>query len=62
MNTTILSQAEQIFAYESGLLNDLETIDLFQSLLDTGLCWKLQGHYGRIAHDLIAGGHITFKK
>ena len=57
-----MNQVDQIIDYENGVLDWLDIIDLFQSLLDSGLVWKLQGHYGRIAHDLIAGGYITFKK
>lgn len=48
----------QIMAYESGELNDGETIELFQHLLDDGLCWRLQGHYGRVASELLKRGLI----
>jgi hypothetical protein len=44
---------EKIVAYEDGALTDEETIELFQRLLETGLVWKLQGSYGRMAEYLI---------
>lgn len=43
----------QIVAYEHGDLNDADTIDLFQYLVDSGLAYQLQGHYGRTADTLI---------
>ena len=36
-----------------------EIIDGWQYLLDTGLCWQLQGWYGRTVTDLINAGIIT---
>lgn len=51
----------QIIAYESGELDDEKTIELFQYLIDTGLCWSLQGSYGRMAKALIQAGHCSAK-
>jgi hypothetical protein len=48
-----------IMQYESGELGDDGVIELFQQLLDDGTVWRLQGHYGRTAHQLIAAGLIT---
>ena len=48
-----------IIDYEAGLLDEEETNVLFQHLVDTGLAWKLQGHFGRTADALIDAGHVT---
>lgn len=45
-----------IIDFEAGLLDEQSTIDLFQVLIDTGMVWKLQGFYGRMAVDLIERG------
>lgn len=47
-----------IIDYESGDLDGDEIIELFQYLVDTGLAWSLQGHYGRMAFDLIDAGVV----
>jgi hypothetical protein len=49
----MLDLASKIIAYEQDELNGLEIIELFQELIDNGMAWKLQGHYGRMAMDLI---------
>ena len=47
-----------IIAYEQGELGEDETLELFQHLVNNGMAWTLQGHYGRIVHALIQAGRI----
>lgn len=51
--------AWEILQYEMNQLTHDETVALFQRLVDTGLAWSLQGHYGRTATALLASGEIT---
>ena len=50
---------QAIEAYESGELNLEETVVLFQDLIDFGDAWRLQGFYGRMAHEMLKKGHCT---
>lgn len=52
-----MDQVSKIIAYEQGELSDEDTIALFQELINSGLAWQLQGHYGRVAKALIDAGH-----
>jgi hypothetical protein len=47
-----------IMAYEQGDLDEEGTVELFQRLVDSGLAYRLQGHYGRTAMALIKGEYI----
>ena len=47
---------DSILAYENDELDGDEQVALFQRLIDNGLAWSLQGHYGRMAHELIKAG------
>lgn len=51
--------SEMIIAYEQGELTPDEETILFQELVDTGLAWQLQGHYGRTAMNMVQQGLIT---
>ena len=44
---------DQIMDYESGELNEKETIEMFAYMVKTGTAWSLQGSYGRTADVLI---------
>lgn len=50
---------EQIIRYECGELDEDEEVKLFQELVNSGLVWQLQGHYGRYATFLIEEGLVT---
>ena len=47
---------DNIIRYESGLMEEEDVILFFQELINTGMAWKLQGHYGRTAMHLIETG------
>jgi hypothetical protein len=47
---------DKIIAYEDGTLDEQATIAFFQDLINSGLVWQLQGHYGRTAASLIQAG------
>ena len=47
---------ENIIRYESGEMSEAEETTFFQHLINTGLCWQLQGAYGRKAMQLIDEG------
>ena len=47
---------DKIIQYESGNMTDEEMISFFQELIDSGMAWQLQGHYGRTASFLIEEG------
>jgi len=49
----------RIVAYEMGELGEDDTVALFQELVDTGIAWRLQGSYGRLARALIEDGLVT---
>ena len=40
-------------------VSEEQYIEAFQSLIDSGVVWQLQGWYGRTARGLIDGGYCT---
>ena len=54
-----LSLTNDIIAYEEGELDEDQMVELFQKLVNSGLAWQLQGHYGRTAQALIDAGLVT---
>ena len=54
-----MDQLDRIIAYEQGELEEDDVVALFQELVDSGLAWSLQGHYGRTASNLIRAGLVT---
>ena len=48
-----------VIKYEEGNMTIEEIISFFQYLVDSGIAWTLQGHYGRMAMHLIEEELIT---
>lgn len=42
-----------IIRFENGDMNPKEIVIFFSGLIQSGMCWKLQGCYGRMAKTLI---------
>jgi hypothetical protein len=57
MTSTTL--VDQLVRYENDELSTKETVDLFGLLVQTGLAWTLQGHYGRRAYYLVEQGYLS---
>ena len=54
-NYTAVGIAEGFVEAES----EEQVIEAWQHLIDTGLCWRLQGFFGRTAQGLINAGVCT---
>lgn len=53
---------DKIMAWEGGEMDDEQTIEFFQELIDNGMAWQLQGMYGRMAMRLIEAGYCHRKE
>jgi hypothetical protein len=51
--------AIDLISYELGELDDGEVLELFATLIKSGMAWTLQGTYGRTADRLIEAGLIS---
>jgi len=58
VDTKLENTVNLIIAYECGELSNEKILELFSLLIKSGQAWKLQGHYGRLATQLIAWGWI----
>jgi len=56
------SIVDKMMLYEGGDMNEEETVEFFQELLDRRLINSLQGHYQRTAELLLELGHIDLRK
>lgn len=56
------SVVDFVIAYEAGELEEEQVVDGFQHLIDSGIVWSLQGHYGRTACSLIEAGTCRVRK
>ena len=47
---------DNIMSWEGGAMTGEDEVTFSQGLIDSGLCWELQGCYGRQAERLIQAG------
>ena len=45
-----------IIDFESGEMDSEDVAEFFQGMINSGVVWQLQGHYGRTAVALIEAG------
>ncbi len=57
-----MSTFDAMMAWEDGNISEDEAIHLFQTLVDNGMAWTLQGMYGRQAMRMIDAGLITARR
>ncbi|AFO10935.1 hypothetical protein D854_gp16 [Streptomyces phage R4] len=51
--------AIDLMTFEEGQLDPRETLELFSTLIASGMAWTLQGSYGRAAQMMINEGWIS---
>jgi hypothetical protein len=54
--TSNMPDIDKIIRYEQGEMDEQEVVTFFQDLIDSGLAWELQGHYGRTAQRFLDAG------
>jgi hypothetical protein len=54
----VMDMLDKIMQYEEDGMDEAETKSFFQELVNTGLAWQLQGHYGRTAVRMLEAGLI----
>ena len=57
----VMPNVDDVMDWESGEMDPEREIKFFQSLVDSGMAWKLQGCYGRRAKDLLESGEIVLR-
>jgi len=57
-----MEMVDQIIRYENGEMDTEEVVPFFQQLINSGMAWHLQGHYGRTAAQLIEMGECVESK
>ena len=55
----MIPDINKIIEYEDGSMTQEDTIEFFQEMINSGIVWKLQGHYDRMAKQLIEGGYCA---
>jgi hypothetical protein len=55
------NRVDKFMRFESGEMDGNEILEFFSELIRDGLCWHLQGVYGRTASNLINTGFIDEK-
>lgn len=53
-----MKMLDMMMSYENGELDTDQTVELFQNLIDSGLIFNLQGHYMRMAKELVDAGLV----
>lgn len=56
MCSTYYDPLNDIMDYEGGEASVAQVFRLFSHLIETGKCWTLQGHYGRVADSMMQNG------
>lgn len=50
---------DKILKFEAGEMTEDQVVAFFQELVNTGMAWRMQGYYGRLARELINQGLVT---